>query len=189
MTKMYFVRHAKPDLRNKSEDRVLSNKGIKDSILVLNYLLDKDIDVFVSSPYPRSIQTIEPLARVLKKEMTLIEDLKERKVGKWVDDFNEYSRQQWNDFDYKILEGESLNEVQTRNIKALNNVLLENKNSNICVGTHGTALSTIINYYDRNFGYNDFNRIKNIMPWIVVISFDEQDSIINIEEVDLLGTV
>jgi len=29
---------------------------------------------------------------------------------------------------------------------------------NIVIGTHGTALSTIINYYDSTYGYDDFER-------------------------------
>ncbi len=43
---------------------------------------------------------------------------------------------------------------------------------NIVIGTHGTALSTIVRYFDSSFGYNEFNQIKNLMPWIVMISFD-----------------
>jgi len=31
---------------------------------------------------------------------------------------------------------------------------------NIVIGTHGTALSTIINYYDSTYGYDDFERMK-----------------------------
>ena len=81
MRTIYFVRHATPDLRNKTEERTLSKKGMEDSKLVFNYLLDKDISLFVSSPYPRSVQTIEPLARFLEKEILLIDDFKERNVG------------------------------------------------------------------------------------------------------------
>jgi len=186
MRTIYFVRHATPDLRNKTEERTLSKKGMEDSKLVFNYLLDKDISLFVSSPYPRSVQTIEPLARFLGKEILLIDDFKERNVGAWVEDFSSYSKAQWNDFNYKLSGGESLNEVQIRNINALIKLMKESKDNNICVGTHGTALSTIINYYDKPFTYNDFNKIKNLMPWIVVIRFDEENEIISIEEVNLI---
>jgi len=63
--------------------------------------------------------------------------------------------------------------VQTRNISALNRVLVEYKDKNIVVGSHGTALSTIINFYDNSFGYSDFMRIQNLMPWIVEFVFEE----------------
>ena len=75
-------------------------------------------------------------------------------------------------FDYKLDGGESLNEVQTRNITALKEVLRKYDGKNIAVGTHGTALSTIINYYDKSFGYEDFEKIKDVMPWIVAFEFD-----------------
>jgi len=40
------------------------------------------------------------------------------------------------------------------------------------IGTHGTALSTIINYYDSNFNHSSFNKIKDIMPLIAVFEFE-----------------
>ncbi|MBQ8598718.1 MAG: histidine phosphatase family protein, partial [Oscillospiraceae bacterium] len=43
---------------------------------------------------------------------------------------------------------------------------------NVVIATHGTALSTIINYYDDSFGYEDFYRIQDVMPWLVEMQFD-----------------
>ncbi len=62
--------------------------------------------------------------------------------------------------------------MQTRNIAALRNVLNKYKDKNIVIGCHGTALSTIINFYDHSFGYNDFMEIKSVMPWIVKFIFE-----------------
>lgn len=67
---------------------------------------------------------------------------------------------------------ESLHEVQTRNVTTLNSLLKRFPEKHLAVGSHGTALSTIINYYDKRFGYNEFRRIKNVMPWIVQFDFD-----------------
>lgn len=92
---------------------------------------------------------------------------------------------QWNDFTYKLSDGECLQEVQTRNMSALQQVLNKYAGKNIVVGSHGTALSTIINYYDHSFGYNDFEKIKNVMPWIVEFVFDEDTKCIMIKEHDL----
>lgn len=92
---------------------------------------------------------------------------------------------QWNDFTYKLSDGECLQEVQTRNMSALQQILNKYAGKNIVVGSHGTALSTIINYYDNSFGYNDFERIKNVMPWIVEFVFDEDTKCIMIKEHDL----
>ena len=41
------------------------------------------------------------------------------------------------------------------------------------IGTHGTALSTILNYYDRGFGLDDFLRIVSWMPYIIELNFED----------------
>ena len=58
------------------------------------------------------------------------------------------------------------------------------RNKNIVVGSHGTALSTIINYYDKSFGYSDFEKIRYLMPWIVEFTF-EDDECIDIKKYNL----
>ena len=92
--------------------------------------------------------------------------------SEWIADFDTFCKRQWEDFDYKLSDGETLKQVQTRNIKALNKVLEVYSGKNIVIGSHGTALSTIINYYDNTFGYYDFERIRNVMPWVVKFIFE-----------------
>jgi 2,3-bisphosphoglycerate-dependent phosphoglycerate mutase len=79
---------------------------------------------------------------------------------------------QWNDFDYKLERGESLKEVQERNIAELNRLLQQHENATLVIGTHGTALSTIRNYYDDQFGLQQFLDIVDIMPYIVKMMFE-----------------
>jgi len=74
--------------------------------------------------------------------------------------------------------------VQERNITALKEILNENKGKNVVIGTHGTALSTILNYYNKTFGYEEFNRIKSIMPWIIVMEFKGEE-FIEFKEIDI----
>jgi 2,3-bisphosphoglycerate-dependent phosphoglycerate mutase len=89
----------------------------------------------------------------------------------WIENYEEYSKKQWDDFSYKLKDGESLEEVQKRNIEELEKILKENMGKTIIIGTHGTALSTIINYYDKTFLHNDFMEIVNIMPYIMKMEF------------------
>ena len=42
----------------------------------------------------------------------------------------------------------------------------------VVIGTHGTALATILNYYDNSFGLDDFMRIVGWMPYIIELTFD-----------------
>lgn len=173
MNKVYFVRHARPDLNVEDELlRPLSEEGIEDSKKVTEFLKNKNITKIYSSPYKRSIDTIRDFAILANKDIELVEDFRERKVSNnWIKDFNAFAEKQWSDFNYNLEEGENLRKVQDRNIEALHKLLNDNNNENILIGTHGTALSTIINYYDNTFNYKDFNMIKNIMPLIVIINF------------------
>lgn len=183
-TKVYFVRHAKPDFSIKNEARPLSSEGIKDSKKVTYALTDKNISSIYSSPYIRAVDTLKDFAEKIGLEIVLVEDFRERSVGDWVDDFLSFSKMQWKDFDYKLPTGESLREVQSRNIKALIDILNKNQGENIVIGTHGTALSTIINYYDRSFGYDDFMKIIDKMPYIICFEFYKQD-LLDITEIEI----
>ena len=53
------------------------------------------------------------------------------------------------------------------------------------IGGHGTALSTILNFYDPAFGYEDFTRMRAKAPWIVHFTFDGTRCI-SIETHDLI---
>ena len=191
MTKVYFVRHAEPNYNNHNDAlRELSSKGMKDRKLVTKFLVDKHIDVVLSSPYKRAIDTVKDFEDSYGIEINVIYDFRERKVESgWIEDFTSFTKMQWNDFTYKLSDGECLQEVQTRNMSALQQVLNKYAGKNIVVGSHGTALSTIINYYDHFFGYNDFEKIKNVMPWIVEFVFDENADCIMIKKHDVISGV
>lgn len=167
--------------------RELSAKGMEDRKLVTKFLSDKNIDAVLSSPYKRAFDTIADFADSKGLNIEIIDDFRERKVDSiWIEDFASFSKTQWADFDYKLSDGESLNQVQSRNISALNDVLKKFMDKTIVIGSHGTALSTIINYYDNSFGYEDFERIRTLMPWIVEFTF-QNDECISIKYVDLFS--
>lgn len=180
MTMVYFVRHAEPDFQNHDDlTRGLSARGLKDRKLVTEFLWDKGIDAVLSSPFKRAVDTVKEFADAKGMEIKLVDDFRERKIGnEWIDDFDDFSRRQWADFDFRRPDGESLREVQRRNIGALAQVLREYAGKSVVVGSHGTALSTIIHYFDPSFGYNGFQKIKNLMPWIVRFSFKNGGSIL-----------
>ena len=179
MTKVYFIRHAEPDYTNHDDLlRPLTAKGMQDRKIVTDYLSDKKIDVVLSSPFKRAVMTMEDFAGKYGFNIETIDDFHERTVGtEWIENFADFAKNQWADFNFKLDGGESLREVQTRNIAALNEVLRKYDGKNIAIGTHGTALSTIINYYDKSFDYEDFEKIRNVMPLIVVFEFDGEKCI------------
>lgn len=188
MTTVYFVRHAEVDYKvHNDEIRPLTEKGKEDTRLITEFFKEKEIQVILSSPYKRAIDTIRDLANEKDLEILTINDFRERKVDSdWIEDFNMFTKNQWNDFDYKLTDGESLAEVRERNIKAMDNVINQYEGKIIVIGSHGTALSTIINYYDSTFGYNDFNAIRHLMPWIVKFTFEDKKCI-QIDKIDVFN--
>ena len=181
MTKVFFVRHAQP-MHAHEDDRTrpLTKEGIQDTAIVLETLKDKEIDVFYCSPYKRSIDTIKQTAEFFRCEVRTDERFREREKGA---DGNNHGmfRKRWADHDYHEEGGESLRMVQSRNLEALNEVLADNEGKNIVIGTHGTALSTIMNYYDPSFGCEEFLRIIDWMPYIIELDFEGQ-TLVGIKE-------
>jgi 2,3-bisphosphoglycerate-dependent phosphoglycerate mutase len=174
MTDIFFIRHADSDLTIEDEKtRPLTEKGRADSLKIPALFEGVPIHHFYSSPYDRSIDTIIPLVEERGSFIKYIENFRERKNGQWIDDFFNYAEKQWNDFDYKLGSGESLNDVQTRNIYEVKILLKTHKNQSIVIGTHGTALCTIINYFDYTKGYDYFKSMVDIMPYIVKMRFEE----------------
>lgn len=177
MTTVYFVRHAEPNYMNHDDmSRELTEKGMADSKLVTEFLADKNVDVVFSSPYKRSVDTVCGFAESNGLEVQLENDFRERKIDSgWIEDFASFCKAQWADFDYRLSDGETLREVQARNIAALNRVLRAHENKTIVIGSHGTALSTVVNFYDKSFGYEQFLKIQGLMPWVVKFTFRDTD--------------
>ncbi len=170
MTSVFFVRHAQPDDKwIDDRTRPLTPLGLEDSKIVSSVLLKFPIDAFFSSPYKRSKDTISECARIFKMEIHTDERFRERQSGENAGDFLE---RRWDNFNFCEKDGESLNNVQLRNVEALKEVLNSYNNKNIVIGTHGTALSTILNYYDSSFNCDGFKRIWYCMPYIIRLDFE-----------------
>lgn len=189
MTNLYFVRHAEPNYSNHDDlTRELTENGLRDRFKALSFLADKDINLVLSSPYKRSIDTVRPIADAIgQAEIETYYDLRERTVcDEWLYCFDEYAQNQWSDFTYKLEGGECLGEVQQRNIAAINRIIKKYPDRNIAIGSHGTALSVIINYYTNGkWGFSDFQRIKKVMPFIARFTFDG-DSFVDCEVIENL---
>ena len=75
-----------------------------------------------------------------------------------------------------------LRDVQKRNISALNRWIEKYNGDIIAIATHGTALSTMINYYYSEYNYESFMRILDYMPYVVKMEIDD-NKCISFEEV------
>ena len=190
MTTVYFVRHAEADNTNRDgRNRPLTEKGLADRTMVTVFLQNKNIEAVLSSHFKRAVDTVADFAERHGFEIETVEDFRERKSDSdWVrdTDFWPFMERQWADFSYSLSDGECLADVQKRNIAALNEVLTRYKDKSIVIGTHGTALSMIINYYNNTYGFEDFMAMVNILPWVVRMDFDN-DRCIGMEKIDLFN--
>jgi len=178
MTTIYFVRHAQPERGADSPytdaTYPLTAKGMADRNLVTAFLQDKNIDVVLSSPFKRAVDTVGQFAEQKGLQIEIIDDFRERAItDKWlpIEDFKVFARRQWDDVDYKLPQGESFVEVYDRNLAALENVLEKYHGKNIVVGAHGMALSTLLRHFDAGYGYDEHMYMP--MPYVAKLVFDQ----------------
>lgn len=172
MTRVYFARHAQSDWRSGSDrERGLTAEGLEDAKVVLNFLRDKPVDIFYCSPYRRSLDTIREAAEHFGLPIHTDERLREREAALG-GNCRELFQKRWSDFDWHEPGGESLRTVQERNIAALTDILAANEGKTVVIGTHGTALSTILNYYEPDYNCNSFLRMIDWMPFVVELDFE-----------------
>ena len=188
-TTLYFVRHARPDVNVRDDaTRPLTPEGAEAAEGVADFFTGAGITAVWSSPYLRAVDTVRPFA--LRQGLTVHTDadFRERKVENgWIDDFRAFSRNQWSDFTFKLDGGECLREVQQRNLAALGRVLAAHPGERVLIGSHGTALSTLVNHFQPAFGYDAFWTIIDRMPWIVRFRF-ESGRLVELAEVRMPGT-
>lgn len=172
MTRVYFVRHAQSDWHSGSDrERGLTAEAMEDRRVVLNFLRDKPVGAFYCSPYRRSLDTVREAADFFGLPIHTDERLRERETVPGGNN-RELFQKRWADFDWHEPGGESLRSVQERNIAALTEILEQNREKTLVVGTHGTALSAILNYYDPSWDCGNFLRIIDWMPFVMELNFD-----------------
>ncbi|SEH47720.1 2,3-bisphosphoglycerate-dependent phosphoglycerate mutase [Ruminococcus flavefaciens] len=175
MTNIYFVRHAQPDYAfAEASKRPLTEEGERDTLKVVEAMKDIRIDFAISSPYKRSYDTIKQTADEHGLDIIIDERLHERINGKNSNNIDMF-RKRWADLSYSESDGECLQSVMDRNIAAVNDMLDAHRDENIMVGTHGTALSTILHYYDNSFGVDEFMRLIDFMPYIIRLGFNGRE--------------
>ncbi|PAV30877.1 histidine phosphatase family protein [Virgibacillus profundi] len=158
-TTIYMIRHAKsPFVFGQERTRKLSLQGETDSKKVADLMSQKEIDVIVSSPYIRAIQTIEDIAEDKDLEIKIFEELKERQLkGAYKlpeEEIQQAIKKSYEDIDYYLSGGESIRDVQNRSLPVIKNLLTKYEGKTIIIGTHGNIMTIIMNYFNSGYGYD-----------------------------------
>ncbi|PFZ32635.1 histidine phosphatase family protein [Bacillus wiedmannii] len=171
MTTIYFVRHAHSIYTKDERVRPLSENGHLDVENVTRLLKDKHIDVVISSPYKRAIQTVQGIANTYNISIQIEEDLRERLLSKEpVTDFNDAVQKVWEDWDFAHEGGESNDVAQRRAVICMQNILKKYENKNIVIGTHGNIMVLLMNYFDSKYDFQFWKTLH--MPDVYKLTFD-----------------
>ncbi|KAA0767339.1 histidine phosphatase family protein [Bacillus sp. AR2-1] len=171
MTTIYFVRHAHSTYTKEERERPSSEKGLLDTQHVTRLLKDKHIDVVISSPYKRAMQTVQGIANTYNLSIQLEEDLRERLLSKEpVQDFNDALQKVWEDWTFAYEGGESNDVAQRRAVICMQSILKKYKGKNIVIGTHGNIMVLLMNYFDSKYDFQFWKTLH--MPDVYKLTFD-----------------
>lgn len=124
MTTIYFVRHAHSTYTKEERERPLSEKGHCDAENVTSLLKDKHIDVVISSPYKRAVQTVQGIANTYHVSIEIEEGLRERLLSSEpIADFNDAIENVWEDWSFAYEGGESNDVAQRRAVICMQSIL------------------------------------------------------------------
>lgn len=200
MTTIYLMRHSKtfkPYNINNTDNLQIQNEKWPLSIEGEQLAKEKseieelkNFDIVVSSNYVRAIST----AKYFTNNTVIIdESFNERRFG--INDWNElpqdFEDQQLNDYNYKMPNGESLNEVLNRSSQALSLVLSHHKGQKILIVGHATAFTALLSKWCSitNNGTYIFNN-QEIFDgkWnhcqTFKLEFDDNNNLINIKTIE-----
>jgi len=152
---IYLLRHghstanAKSVLAGRDFKVKLSPVGEKQAVAVADELSNKKFEKIYSSPLPRCMQTVEPLAKKLKIDIQISEGLIEMEYGDWSGKkLSSLSRKKlWGTIQsrpslVRFPNGESFLEMQSRAIESVNKLAIPGKNVLLC--SHGDVIKAIV---------------------------------------------
>lgn len=157
--KFILVRHGETEANvgkifSGWSDFPLTEKGSKDILETAKALKKyKDVEIIYSSPLNRTLTTANAIANSLKKDIQVVDSLKEMNFGIFEGKKNDYIQEnhseEWKSWlkdyvNYRIPEGENLIDVLDR-IKDFVDRLIE-KNKDAIIVTHGGIIQVMTTY-------------------------------------------
>ena len=196
MTTIFLMRHSEShkiennndslQLQNEKWPLTINGEEIakeKSKISELN-----NFDYVYSSNYVRAIST----ANFFSNNVIIDESFGERRFGinNWDELPTDFEKRQFEDFNYKLENGESLNEVMLREEKALSKILKNHKDKKILIVGHSTAIASLLSkwcevnymgpykykgneFFDGNWTYCETFKLE----------FDENNELISIKNI------
>lgn len=156
-TVAYLVRHAQsqPDPQAPTASWPLSPRGRLQARWLGRRLRSLGVEVVASSPWPRAVDTVAPLARRLGVAVETAADLRERRIAPgWLDDFEAEQRRSLEDPDHALPGCEPGRSAAARLEGAMEALRLRHPGRTLVVATHGHALAHWLQRLDPGFGFD-----------------------------------
>ena len=151
----------------------------------------KNLDSVYASSYVRTISTAKYFTN---NEVKIEESFGERKFKRndWNELPSDFEKKQFEDFDYKLEKGESINEVRIREEKALLNILKKHRGKKILIVGHSTALASLFSKwceinYTGTYKYNGDEFFDGKWDYCETfkLEFDDNDELVSIKNIKI----
>ena len=144
------------DFDEKRKYQPLTINGEKIALTIAKRKKLQDIDAIYSSTFFSSINTAKYLVDKLNIELIVDKRLDNRLVGNLTDSNINLRNLQEHDFDYKLVGGESLNDVKSRMIDIMKEILRNHEDSKVAVFTHNVPIISLLTVWcEKGFNYEE----------------------------------
>ncbi len=166
---LILVRHAAATGQDPAA--ALTAQGQRQALALAEFLLPRQIERVISSPFARAIDSITPFCRSAGLRLETDERLVERVLtSQQLPDWREHLRRSFDDPDYRLDDGESCCAAQARGTSVTREALASGQR---CVlVTHGNLLALILRSIDSTVGFDLWSGLSN--PDAFVIEADHE---------------
>ena len=174
-TTIYLLRHAEtiPNEVATPETWELSKEGKEQAMALKDKLKLLNIDVVLSSPFDRAVDTLRPYAAQEGITIHTVDDLRDQKVSNQYlapAEFQELTEKIWKD-DTHAEDGCESSEACTQRLKkAMGAIVKTYEGRTVLVCTHGQIVGLLLKDVDESFGYENWTQIR--MPDIFRLIYD-----------------
>ena len=159
-TYLLLIRHGENDwvgtnrLAGRTNGVHLNDKGRDQSAWLAEQLAKQPISAIYSSPLERCLQTAEPVAAALGHQVIAEPDVVEVDYGEWQGgDLRELSKKpEWHSVQhfpsgFRFPGGETLHQVQSRAVWAVERIVQAHPNQLVAIFSHGEVIRTTLAHY------------------------------------------
>ncbi|MBE4910403.1 histidine phosphatase family protein [Bacillus luteolus] len=164
---LYFIRHCSAE--GQPFEAELTEEGKEQAQQLVRFFADIPIDLIISSPYVRAVQTIEPFASSRHLKIETDERLGERVLSSGVlEDWLEKLRLSFENLDLFFEGGESSSQAINRSKEVIDELLMNDK-QDIIVVSHGNLTTLMLKTFDNQFGFEEWRSMSNPDVYKIVI--------------------